>query len=89
VDELETRLSRCFSLIFPSLTEEEIRESDVARLIDVDSLAAVTLVALIHEQFAVNLDMDDLQSLGSFRAVWQYVHEKALPGMCRDDQRTK
>ena len=77
--ELDDRLVRCFSSIFPALTEEEIRAVDVERLDDMDSLAGVTLVSLIGQEFGVEMDMDDLLRLRTFDAVQRYLREIHLP----------
>lgn len=85
--ELDNRLIRCISSIFPYLTDEDVRELDVTYLMGTDSLAAVTLVALIDDEFDVILDAETLVKLGSFHAIRQYLSEKTS-SVCRDDQRT-
>jgi acyl carrier protein len=69
VSESQDRLIRCFSSVFPTLSEAEIRASDVVPLLDLDSLAGVTLVTLIGQEFGVNVDLPDLLELGSFEAI--------------------
>jgi acyl carrier protein len=76
VAESDDRLVRCFSSVFPALTEEEIRAADVALLSDMDSLAGVTLLALIDEEFSVDMDLERLLGLGTFDAVQRYLHEQ-------------
>jgi acyl carrier protein len=78
VTELDDRLVRCISSVFPTLSEEEIRAANVARLMDVDSLAAVTLAALIDEEFGVGIDLEGLLELGTFRAVRQHLGTQTL-----------
>ena len=51
MSEQEDRLVRCFASVFPTLSEEEIRTSNVVPLLDLDSLAGVTLVTLIDQEF--------------------------------------
>lgn len=75
MDELDIHLVRCISSIFPNLTEEEIRSSDLSQLMRVDSLAAVTLLTVIDEEFGVNLDLEGLLSLDSFQAVGEHLRE--------------
>lgn len=87
--DLRGRLVRCFSSVFPTLTEEEIEAANVALLIDLDSLTAVTLVALIDEEFGVDMDPDDLMNLGNFQAVQQRLLEYATSGAPPGDQRAK
>jgi acyl carrier protein len=87
VTELDNRLFRCISSIFSNLTYEDVRELSVTSLIETDSLAAVTLVAVIDEEFGVILDAETLVQLGSFHAIGQYLSEKTS-SVCRDEQRT-
>lgn len=74
--ESQDRLVRCFSSVFPTLSEAEIRASDVVQLFDVDSLAGVTLVTLIDQEFGVNVDLPDLLELGSFEAISQFLRKR-------------
>lgn len=75
MDEIGHHLTRCILSIFPSLTDDEIRRSDVSQLAAADSLAAVTLIALLNEEFDANLDLEELLRLGSFDAVRKYLDE--------------
>jgi acyl carrier protein len=77
VAELDDRLVRCFSSVFPTLTREEIRAADVTFLIDVDSLAGVTLVAVIDEEFGVEIDLEGLLELGTFQAIQQRLRKQS------------
>jgi acyl carrier protein len=89
VADLDGRLVRCISSAFPGLTDREIRTADLEQLADVDSLAAVTLVALIEQEFAVNLDLEGLLKFGSFAGICQYLCEQAVLGDAFDRQRVK
>ena len=71
--ELEDRLVRCFSLAFPTLTDEEIRGADVEGLSSADSLAAVTLVSLIEQEFGVEMDLESLLRLRTLEAIHGYL----------------
>jgi acyl carrier protein len=77
VTESQDRLVRCFSSVFPTLSEAEIRASDVVRLFDLDSLAGVTLVTLIDQEFGVNVDLPDLLELGSFEKISQFLRKRS------------
>jgi acyl carrier protein len=74
--EQDDRLVRCFASVFPTLSEGEIRASDVVPLFDLDSLAGVTLVALIDQEFGVNVDLPDLLELGSFEAISKFLRKQ-------------
>jgi len=76
VTQSQDRLIRCFSSVFPTLSEAEIRTSDVVPLFDLDSLAGVTLVTLIDQEFGVNVDLPDLLELGSFEAISQFLRKR-------------
>lgn len=76
MSEQDDRLVRCFASVFPTLSEREIRESDVVRLFDIDSLAGVTLVTLIDQEFGVDVDVSDFLDLGSFEAISQYLRKR-------------
>jgi acyl carrier protein len=78
VTESQDRLVRCFSSVFPTLSEAEIRASDVVPLFDLDSLAGVTLVTLIDQEFGVNVDLPDLLELRSFDAISQFLRKRNL-----------
>ncbi len=71
--ELNDRLVRCISFVFPTLGEEEIRSAEVQQLADADSLAAVTLVALINEEFGLDVDLQVLLELGNFNKMCEYL----------------
>jgi acyl carrier protein len=89
VTELEDRLARCFSSIFPALTDAEIRGADVEALIDADSLAAVTLVSLIDQEFGVELDLEILLRLRTFDGVRQYLYEQRLSNLAPQEETVK
>jgi acyl carrier protein len=76
MSEQDGRLVRCFASVFPHLSEGEIRASNVVRLFDIDSLAGVTLVTLIDQEFGVDVDVSELLDLGSFEAISQYLRKR-------------
>jgi acyl carrier protein len=73
MDNVENRLVRCFSSVFPELSEWEIRHASVESMPEWNSLAAVTLVAVLQEEFGIQVNLADLPSLASFAAVQDYV----------------
>jgi acyl carrier protein len=89
VTDVGDRLVRCFSSVFPTLTEEEIRAADVAALITLDSLAGVTLVAVIDEEFGVEMDLEGLLELGTFHTIQQHVLKQTGASVLPSEQETK
>ncbi|MFY9856235.1 MAG: acyl carrier protein [Terracidiphilus sp.] len=69
----EERLLRCFSSIFPSLTQEEIENATAETVGTWDSLSTVTLAAVIQEEFDVEIDPDALPDLDSYQAFRNYL----------------
>ena len=75
--EVQERLIRCFSVVFPQLTGDQIRSASVANVREWDSLAAVTLVAVLQEEFGIEIDFGDLPELQSFEAVLRYLDTRS------------
>jgi acyl carrier protein len=55
---VEQRLAKCFSAVFPELSREEIVKVNSNTAGAWDSLNAVTLMALIQEEFGIELAPD-------------------------------
>jgi acyl carrier protein len=73
MDNLEHRLVRCFSSVFPDLSEDQIRNASVDSVPAWHSLASVTLISVVQEEFGVQVGLTDLPNLVSFSAVQNYV----------------
>jgi acyl carrier protein len=84
MSDQDDRLVRCFAGVFPTLSVEEIRTADVVPLFDLDSLAGVTLVTLIDQEFGVDVEMSDLLKLGSFQAIEQYLQKQNPSGVIHE-----
>jgi acyl carrier protein len=84
MSEQENRLVRCFASVFPTLSEGEIRASDVVPLVDLDSLAGVTLVTLIDQEFGLDVELSDLLELGSFEAIGQFLRKRNPSGVTHE-----
>jgi len=77
VAEANDRLLRCFASVFPIMSNEEIRTANIGLLTQMDSLAGVTLVAVIDEEFGVETDLEKLVELGTFPAIQQYLNSQS------------
>jgi acyl carrier protein len=73
MDNLQPRLLRCFSSVFPDLNEEQIRNASIDSVAGWHSLASVTLVSIVQEEFGLQVSLADLPNLVSFSAVQNYV----------------
>ena len=73
MQDLENRLVRCFSSVFPDLSEEQIRHASIESIPGWHSLASVTLISVVQEEFGVQVSLADLPNLVSFSAMQTYV----------------
>lgn len=75
MDDIEIRLIRCFSALFPELSTEQILTMAPANATHWDSVATVTLFAMIEEEFCkdINLEGEDL----SFAALNTSLHRSS------------
>jgi acyl carrier protein len=67
--EIEKRLKDCFRAVFPNLTEEQMSSASQATVGAWDSIATVTLVNMIDQEFGIGLDLDRLSELDSFTSI--------------------
>lgn len=68
-DGVRERLMRCFRAVFGSLTPEQIRQASADSVEGWDSVATVTLAALVEEEFGVQLEPTELEQLTSFESI--------------------
>jgi len=55
------------------LSEEQIRNASIESVPGWHSLASVTLVSVVQEEFGLQVSLNELPSLVSFSAVQNYV----------------
>lgn len=81
MDDMEARLANCFSVIFPELDSDQIRTATSATVRSWDSVAGVTLIAAVEEEFEVDLESDDLSRFVSFAGFLSFLQdvERAHP----------
>jgi acyl carrier protein len=79
MSELDDRLTRCFASVFPALSSEELHNASMETVPDWDSLAAVTLVAVLEQEFNTPIDMMDLPELTSYDTVRNYLQKQNQP----------
>ena len=76
MSNVEARLIRCFSLVFPELTEAEIPRASMASVGSWDSLASINLVTVIEEEFGIQIEPEELGELASFEMVRELLNGK-------------
>jgi acyl carrier protein len=65
-DEQIEKLIGCFKKVFPNLSRADILSASQERISAWDSIAHVTLVTLIGEDFGMDLDFEDFDEATSF-----------------------
>jgi len=78
MNEAEARLSRCFSAVFPGLNRQQIKSASVETVEAWDSVAGVTLIAVIEEEFGIQIDLESLDRLNSFPAILDYLQGRLI-----------
>ncbi len=69
MNDYDDRLIRCFVSAFPGATCDEIRTAHFDAISGWDSLRGVTLLAVLDEEFGVQIDMSELMDLETFDSL--------------------
>ena len=77
MDEHRKRLMKCFAAVFPQLAPSEITAATPMTVAEWDSIANVSLLAVVEEEFGIAIDVDDLERLTSFEALLDYLAVRA------------
>jgi acyl carrier protein len=73
---VQGRLQRCFAAVFPSLTADEIAQASPQTVAAWDSVASVTLFAIVEEEFGLEIDVQDMKDLVSFKSLLNYLQRE-------------
>ena len=69
MNDTQERVTRCFSNVFPDLPEAEIPRASTASLAAWDSVAHVTLLSSISEEFGQAFELEDYEELVSYPLI--------------------
>ena len=70
---LRSQLEECFAVVFPDVPKSELAAAVIGKTDQWDSLATLTLAAVIEESFGVSIQPDDVPSLVSFAATEAFL----------------
>jgi acyl carrier protein len=73
MNEIQERLVKCFRTVFPSLPAGDIPRCSQATNSGWDSIASITLVNVIEDEFGFQIDLNLLPELNSFNCILLYV----------------
>ena len=72
---MSAKLVSCFQVVFPNLPAERIPAAEQDSFEAWDSVAGITLVNVIEDEFRVTVDLERLPELTSFAAILAYLQE--------------
>ena len=71
--EIEERLVNCFVAVFPELDRAEAITASSESVQGWDSVAGVTLLAVVEEEFGMSIEVQDLSTLTSYQGFLSYL----------------
>lgn len=76
MDEIQSRLTKCFQIVFPELPDTEIQKASQSSVAEWDSVAAITLMNVIEDEFQIAMDLEMAADLDSFTRIEEYLQDK-------------
>lgn len=70
------RLVRCFAAVFPELNVREIPLASPLSVGSWDSVAGITLISIIEEEFGIEVNPEDPEELASFELLRNYLENE-------------
>ncbi len=78
MDETKNRLIKCFETVFPEMPEAEITRAAQSSVAGWDSIAAITLLNVIEDEFQITMDLEMVGDLDSFSKIYEYLKQTAV-----------
>ncbi len=76
MDDTRERLTKCFEVVFPDLPPDAIAGASTATVAAWDSVAAITLMNVVQDEFGLEIDLDDLADLDSFASLHSHLQKR-------------
>jgi acyl carrier protein len=77
MNPLKDRVALCFSNVFPAIPPAELAGASTASVATWDSVAQVTLLSSIAEEFGLDFELEDFEQLTSYQLIVDYLEKKA------------
>ncbi len=77
MNNVKERVAQCFSNVFPRIRPDEIPSASTALIADWDSVAQVTLLSSISEEFGFDFELEDMEELTSYPLIVAYLEKKS------------
>jgi acyl carrier protein len=78
MDNIHQRLVSCFQAVFPDLASTSIPAASQDSVLAWDSIATITLIGILEDEFAVQFDLERLAEFNSFQAIAAYLRASAV-----------
>lgn len=78
MDDTSQRLTRCFAALFPGLNENEIQTATRESVSTWDSVATVTLVNIVEEEFDIRIYFEEVEKLSSFADFLNFLESREI-----------
>jgi acyl carrier protein len=75
MDNNHERLIGCFLAVFPQLSKADVWKASSTSVPEWDSIALVTLLATVEEEFGIQVDPEQMDQLTSFNAILSYLKD--------------
>jgi acyl carrier protein len=75
MDNINARLVECFTTVFPDTPAASVPAMSVDNNPAWDSVAAITLVNVIEDEFQLQMDLEAIADLDSYSKVLAYVQQ--------------
>ena len=76
MDDTRARLGKCFTAVFADLKLGEIEGATPVSVKGWDSLASLTLLTVIGEEFNIDIDFADLPEDLSYQRIAEYIEKR-------------
>ncbi len=70
------RVAECFANVFPRIRRDDVSKASTSSLSSWDSVAHVTLLAALSEEFGVEFASEDFEELTSFSLIVAYLERR-------------
>jgi acyl carrier protein len=80
MNNTQERLTQCFANVLPDLPVADISGASAESLAAWDSVAHITLLSAISEEFGVEFEVEDYEELTSYAAILAYLEGKSATG---------
>jgi acyl carrier protein len=76
MNDIKDKVAQCFSSVFPNLRAEEIPSASQSSIAAWDSVAQVTLLSAVSEEFGLDFELDDFEQLVSYSLIVDCLESK-------------